>query len=306
MELRNKILNKLKENRNKLSENSLKTYISCLFALYNKLEKGMKDEKGLDFFKNNVDEIIESIKKDNLNKRKTLLSALFILTNIEKYKEQMLIDCKTVNDIYKKNIRNEKEVENSITHDELNTKYNEYYNIVVPMLNNKKPIEQKTIMQFFILAFNKNIPPRRSLDYTLMKIRNFDVDKDNYYSKNKFVFNVYKTAKFYHRIEFNLLELNKELNDLIKKFIKINDNDYFFYSPVNNKPLTVVQFAQFSNLIWNKKVSTNVYRHLYINSFYSMKHNYSDYENLARLMGNSVAIQQTDYIKNDIPEQDLK
>ena len=52
------------------------------------------------------------------------------------------------------------------------------------------------------------IPPRRSLDYSEMKIRNYDAKTDNFYKGNKFFFNKYKTVKSYG---IQSLEIPKEL-----------------------------------------------------------------------------------------------
>ena len=85
----------LREKRPKISDGSLKTYTSNLFNL----NKKMDGEKSLEFFKNH-DNIIKYIQNHMTSNQtqKTVLSALFILTEIKEYREVMIDICKKVND----------------------------------------------------------------------------------------------------------------------------------------------------------------------------------------------------------------
>jgi hypothetical protein len=85
------------KNRPKLSPNSVKTYVSTLSSFYKKFNC-----KNIECLSKNVNEIIESLKDVTSNKRKTLLSALYILTNENDYKALMLSDCKIANVNYEK------------------------------------------------------------------------------------------------------------------------------------------------------------------------------------------------------------
>ena len=76
------------KERPKLSDSSLKIYVSILSSLYKRL--GGKD---ISFFSKEKDVILKSMKDVESNKRKTTLSAPYILTNIEDYKTLMLKDC---------------------------------------------------------------------------------------------------------------------------------------------------------------------------------------------------------------------
>jgi len=58
------------------------------------------------------------------------------------------------------------------------------------------------------------LPPRRSLDYGLMKIKDYDIKTDNYYKNGKFYFNKYKTAERYGT---QSIDVPKDLQILIKK-----------------------------------------------------------------------------------------
>jgi len=91
------------------------------------------------------------------------------------------------------------------------------------MLNNKSSINEKTIIDCFILPLisgDAGIPPRRSLDYADIKIRKYNKDIDNYYENGKFVFNQYKTCKQYGKVIIDVKMLAPDLNKLIKKYVE--------------------------------------------------------------------------------------
>ena len=214
--LKEQIVAALKEKRSKLSDNSVKTYTSCLLSIYKKLN----GDDGVKFFTKNVKEILDLFKDTPSNKRKTSLSALFIITNDDEYKVLMLTDCKAVNDLSKEQKKSKNETINWITYPEIQEKYSELISEIGLMFYNKKLLEPKEIIQFLILALMSGvagISPLRSLDYADLKIRNFDKETDNYYSNGKMVFNKYKTFKIYGRSVVDVKTKSPLLNSIIKK-----------------------------------------------------------------------------------------
>ena len=125
-----------------------------------------------------------------------------------------------------------------------------------------------------------------------MKIRNYDVKIDNYYKANKFYFNKYKTVKTYG---LQVLDVPKELNNVLKKWIKINTNDYMIYSSNSNK-LSCPQITRILNKIFGKKISTSMLRHIYLTNVYKDVPQINKMENLANEMGHSVSTAM-EYIK---------
>ena len=150
------------------------------------------------------------------------------------------------------------------------------------------------MMEFLLMSFLGGvvIPPRRSLDYSEMKIRNYDVKTDNYYKGNKFYFNKYKTVKTYG---LQILELPKELNNVLKRWIKINTNDYMIYSS-NNKKLSCPQITRILNKVFGKNISTSMLRHIYLTNVYKDVPQINKMENLANEMGHSISTAM-EYIK---------
>ena len=128
-----------------------------------------------------------------------------------------------------------------------------------------------------------------SLDFSLLKIRNFDEETYNYYKKGICYFNNYKTKDVYGK---QCLTVPKELNEIFKKWIRINQTDYMLFSSVG-KGLSTSQITKILNKIFGLNVSTSMLRHIYLSEKYSQVE-----ENMKKdavLMGHS-ANTQSQYI----------
>jgi len=118
------------------------------------------------------------------------------------------------------------------------------------------------IQNYIILCLTSGIyiPPRRSLDWTEFKIKNINKSEDNYLDKNEFVFNRYKTARFYNE---QRVTCPKPLLSILKKWIKTSNNDYLLFDS-NGGKLTSVKLNQRLNRIFGKACSVNILRHVYL------------------------------------------
>ena len=114
-ELKKEIADKITANRPKLSASSLKTYVSILSNIY----KAMKGDGGIDFFSDDVKEILEYMDTKNDQTKKTSLSALYVLTKKDEYKEVMPTVLASVNKMYKEQKKTPKQEENWISGDEV-------------------------------------------------------------------------------------------------------------------------------------------------------------------------------------------
>ena len=213
-------------------------------------------------------EILKYLDGKNDQTRKTTLPSLFILTNIKEYQTVMNTIMKKVNDDYKNQKMNEKQKYNWISIDEIKEIYNTLSVDANLMLNKKKILNENVMIEFLLISFLSGIirPPRRSLDYSEMKIRNFDTKTDNHYKANKFYFYKYKTVKTYG---MQILDVPKELNIIIKKWIKINTNDYMIYS-INGNKMSCPQITRMLNKVFRKKISTSMLRHIYLTNVYTI------------------------------------
>ena len=260
----------LKNKRPNLSNGSLLTYNSILSSLYkNVFSKDSTNVEQIDIEKfNNTDVILEHLKGLPPNRRKTILSALVVISDKKPYRDLMLEDIKDYNQEIAKQEKSPTQALSWVNTDDIKSLY-EKLKDVGTFLYKKKDYSMKEYQQiqdFIIVALLGGlfIPPRRSLDYCSFKLKNIDTDKDNYIDKNQLVFNTYKTAKFYKQ---QRVDIPKDLKAILTKWIKVNPTDYLLFD-TNENPLTSVKLNQRMNKIFGKKVGVNQMRHTYLTDKY--------------------------------------
>ena len=271
-EFKTLIASQIMANRPKLSESSLSSYVSTLANIPKKLE----GENSIEFLEDNTDAILDFYKNTPVNKRKSVMSAIQVLTNKKnsKIETQMLDDIKEYNNQNQEQKKTQSESNNWIHWSDVVKIHTSLGEKALPLLKNKtKTIltgkEIELLNQYILLSFFVYMPPRRSLDYAIMKIKNFGIE-DNYITKNgEIVFNIYKTAKHYGKQSF---QLPPQLKLILIKWRKINNTDYLLVNPTKqneNKPFNSVQINRMFNQIFDKKISVDILRHSYITKFYS-------------------------------------
>lgn len=256
----------LKKLRPNLSDSSIKTYSSILRNLHKKVFENKEIEKS-NF--NECDNILEHLKDMPPNKRKTILSALVVLTDKDEYRNVMNGDVSDYNKEIQKQEKSETQRENWIDTDEIREVFNRLENDAKILFKkqNKTNADIQQIQNYIIVSLLGGIfiPPRRSLDYCSMKIKNINKDEDNYINKNKFVFNKYKTAKTYGQQE---LEIPQQLKNILNRWIAINDGEYLLRDK-NGNQMTSTKLNQYMNRIFGgKKIAVNSMRHTYLTDKY--------------------------------------
>lgn len=287
-----KVKEVLKDKRPNLSDKSINTYASVLKTIM----KNMKFDtvKQLD----NDKKVLEYLAEMKPNTRKTRLSALFVLTENEAYKKNMLEDVNAYNNSMKSQTKNDKENENWITKDELFEIYNNLKkdtNILFRK-KNKNMADLQDIQAFVMLSLFTLLPPRRAMDYSEMKIKNIDKTKDNYIKGNNLVFNIYKTSKQKGQ---QILAIPKELKSILNKWVKINNTDYLLFDNKGSK-LTSVKINQRFKKLFGKNFSVNMFRKLFLSDKYA--DTMEQMKNLEKdmvKMGSSKS-QVNHYVKTDI------
>jgi len=249
----------IKSKREGLAESSITTYASILKSLYKKV---WGDEK-MDFNKFSEHKVIlESLKDLPPNKRKTILSALFIITQIPQYRTLMMEDSTAYAKEIAQNKKTETQEENWVEPQEIDAVLAKLEKDATAIYKKqtKTPQDLQEIQNYIIMVMlsGKYIPTRRSKDFCDFKIKNINPETDNYIDKKNLVFNSYKTAKTYGR---QTLPIPIKLKNILNKWIAINPTDYLLFD-VNMNPLTNVKLNQRINKIFDgKKVSTNNLRH---------------------------------------------
>jgi hypothetical protein len=288
----------IKERKKGISDNSVKTYVSLLKSLYY-LKHDKSKEIDPKWF-SNQDEIIELLKDKTPSSRKTTYSALVCITDDnDKYRKNMMEDAMVYNKHISSQTKSETQKENWKTFDEVKKIYESNYAKVKPLLNSGEELNKKdysTLEDFIILSLTCGywIPPRRSQDWVDFKIKNFNPKEDNCIIKGNFVFNKYKTAKFYHE---QLVEIPKGLKLIISKWVKINKGDWLICDHYG-KQLTNVKLSQRLNKIFDGlKISTSMLRHIYLSDKLKDVPKLQELEKLAHDMGHSLK-EQLEYVKN--------
>ena len=255
----------INDKRPTLSASSVKTYVSILSNLYKKVFGDEYQSKNFD----DSEKILKHLSDMPVNKRKTILSALVVITSCKAYRDQMLKDIENFNEDIGKQEKTESQEESWVSNNNVQDLHNSLMSQSMALYRktSHSMTDLQEIQNFIILCLLGGIyiPPRRSKDYVDFKIGNIDHEKDNYIEKKKFIFNSYKTAKTYGRAS---IECPPELMKIIKKWIKINPTEYLLFDSQGNK-LSNVKLNQRINKIFGKKVSVNQLRHTYLTSKYS-------------------------------------
>ena len=287
----------LKSKRKTLSESSLTTYSSILKNLYKKVF-GEGQIKLDDFDK--TKEIIEYIKDVPPNKRKSILSALVVLTDNEDYRKLMLGDINKYNSFIKTQQKTETQEQNWIEKEKIKEVFDKLEKDAKQIYKKQSltMIDLQSIQEYIIVALLGGlfIPPRRLLDYTEFRVKNIDKDKHNYYNRGSLYFNHYKTSRHYGE---QSVKVPKILQAILMKWInKINPNEYLLFD-VNGNKLNSVKLNQRLNKIFGAKVSVNNLRHTYLtDKFGEQIEKNKEIASTMQKMGSSSS-QLTTYVKND-------
>jgi hypothetical protein len=287
----------IKDKRPNLSASSITTYNSILSNLYKKVFG--TGEIDLGKF-GETDKVLGFLKDLPANKRKTILSALVIITENKKYRDQMLEDIKDYNHEIGKQEKSENQKESWVEGDQIKELW-EKLKRNAELIYKKKHYTQsdlQEIQSFIIMSLLGGvfIAPRRAKDYCDFKIKNIDTSKENYLRKTEMIFNSYKTAKCYGE---QVVKIPIVLKNILAKWIKINPTDWLLFD-TNMNPLTSVKLNQRLNRLFDgKKVGINQLRHTYLTDKYAdtLKQNKA-IENDMKDMGSSSNMLKT-YVKED-------
>lgn len=265
----------LRLKRPNLSESSITTYNSIITNLYKKVFK--KNDVNLEDF-NDAEKVLNYLQEMPSNKRKTILAAMTVLTDDEKYRNQMNDDVNEYNIEISRQEMTEPQRENWIESEEINELLNklESESKLIYKKPNKTVGELRVIQNYIILCLlgGKYIGPRRSLDYVNFKIKNInkstdestDESTDNYLEKNELIFNSYKTAKTYGEQK---IKIPTKLKNILLKWIAINPTDYLLFDSNLNKMSSVKLNQTLNKLFGGRKISVNALRHTFLTSKYA-------------------------------------
>lgn len=257
----------IKEKRPTLSDSSLTTYTSILKNLYKKVFNS--DDIDIKKF-DETDKILNHLKTMTPNKRKTILSSLVIITDKKAYRDLMLEDIKDYNKDIETQTKSESQKENWIETNQIKEVWELLKNDADLIYKKKtlKPQDLQQIQNFVIVSLLGGIfiPPRRSKDFVDFKIKEgINKEKDNFFEKNKLIYNSYKTSKTYGQ---QSVEIPRQLSQILKKWISVNPTNYLLFD-TNFNPLSSVKLNQRLNKIFDeRKISVNILRHSFLTDKY--------------------------------------
>lgn len=291
----------IRKLRPNISDTSIKTYCSVLRAFYKRMYPA-DTHFDTDKFLKDKDRILHTLNDTPMSKRKTLTSAIVVLTNRDpEYRDLMMNDIKATEAETDKQELTDKQRENWLTKKEIEDKtkhaFNEFSLLAKKPSHNAKELQK--MQNFIILSLysGKYVAPRRALDYAVMKtVGDIDEENDNYIDmkQKKFVFNRFKTAKSHGKEQ---IDIPKELFVYIKKWLLANTSGYFLID-TKNKPLSAITLNQRMNTMFDgRKIGVNAFRKTYLtDKFGEMIPLNRELEKTMKDMGSSDAV-ATSYIK---------
>ena len=286
----------IKEKRPALTASSVTTYNSILKNLYKNVFGGEIEPKRFE----ETDKILAHLKEVPPNKRKTILSALVIITDDKKYRDLMLEDIKDYTNEIGKQEKSETQRDNWVEGSQVKSLW-ENLKRNADLLYKKHhltPSDLQQIQSFILISLlgGSFIAPRRAKDFCDFKIKDIDEKKDNYLRKAELVFNSYKTAKCYGE---QRVSVPPSLKSILTKWIKINPTQWLFFDTNMNQLSSVKMNQRLNKLFDGKKVGINALRHTYLTDKYSatMEQNKKIAKDMSD-MGSSPSM-LTNYVKHD-------
>lgn len=311
------------KNRPLLGSNTLKTYMASIRKVQSIVSVPANTMEAL--IKNRV-EIVEQLGEvQSPMVRKSKVSVIITILDdkhddhseeldeaLKYYRKVMTQDAAKVNDKELTQELSEKQKENLISQEEVMKVYNQVKAEALP-LTKKQSLTRKqfeTLQSYVLLSMYVLIPPRRSMDYAMFKIRNFDEradSVDNYminFNRNKkkglstFVFNTYKNSK---RLGRQLVEnIPKQLEKIIDMWKSYNKSDYLL---INNQGNAVSQSriaSWLNDMFGGRNISTSMLRHIYLTDKYKDV-DLQDLTDTAHAMGQTDIRRTLKYVNKDGP-----
>jgi hypothetical protein len=285
----------IRTNKPKLSNSSVKTYLSVLHSLNKVLGK---DDENMETIFNDPASVISVADKYKITRRKTIMSALTVLTThdekvAEVYRTELYKLIKEYDALQLEQKKSEKDEANWIEWSDVLKVYDEMTKDMAPIMKRKVRSDDdvQKLQLYVLLSLFVLIAPRRAKDYVDFVTMNKDInkEKDNYFDPKEkvLVFNSYKTAKTYGTQYVNA---PPKLVSILNKWLAVNPSDHLFFGMLG-KPVSQTGIAQWFYKIFGRSVSVNALRHSYLTHFHSLKQSLKQMDMTAKGMGHSIKTQ---------------
>lgn len=293
----------IRANREHLSNSSIRTYVSILNNLKKKLN--LSDALNKAGITKHVNAILDSLKEKTPKQRKTVLSALVVMLDdghasdvLNQIRHKMMSDSQKADEEDSKQEMTTSQAENWMSWSDVEKKYAELEKKVKPLwkLEEIPKAVFRFIQQYVILSCFVRIKPRRSQDWLDFKIHGtIDPKKDNYMKGNKLVFNSFKTKKYLGQQE---VDCPPALKKIFTDWARINTHDNLLVD-TKGKPMSASQFTQELYSIFDKNISTNMLRHIYLSNLLKDVPKLQELQSTMKDMGQTDLETQMKYVKRE-------
>jgi len=296
-------LNNIFEQRDKpISDSSKKLYTRNLMKLNN-------DQPITNFnFLKDPKSILNMIKEYKPTTQRSYIIAICTVLKNSKhqdlYNKYFEILSNFNNQLKVRTDKSEKQEKNWLSNDNIDKISNELKSMVVKKVRNKE--EYNTLLNYMVLLLYTLHPPRRNIDYSLMKIsNNMNDDMFNYLDmdKKQFIFNNYKTQHTYRSV---VVPIENELMKVISLYLsnhpeksKLKNKNYnvhFLKSFYNEDIKASQQITRILNKIFGKNIGSSMLRNMYLTNKYGDM--VEELKDDTKSMSTSVGVALNNYIKD--------
>jgi hypothetical protein len=200
--------------------------------------------------------------------------------------------------------KSEKQEKNWLSNDNIDKISNELKSKVVKKVRNKE--EYNILLNYLVLSLYTLHPPRRNIDYSLMKISSsMNDDKFNYLDmdKEQLIFNNYKTQGKYNSV---IVSINNEVMKVISLYLsnhpeksKLKNKNYnvhFLKSFYNEDIKASQEITRILNKILGKNIGSSMLRNMYLTNKYGDM--VEELKEDTKSMSTSVGVALNNYIKD--------
>jgi hypothetical protein len=240
----------LKMMKPNLAPSSVYNYVKNLEKLYRDVFGD--DKYDLSKF-DDVDKILDFLKDAPLNTRMSKLSYLSSLTGNVRFKEEnaklkVVRDTNPLPASLPENNIDEVEIKQKFK--QLKKRNTQLFKRGVQTLKDLQEVQNTLLVA---VTGNLFMEPRRSQDWTEMLLNGKD-DKKNYIENNEFVFNVYKTGKYFGQ---QRIPIHPQIKKLIDQLRTVQNTEYLFTSIFCKQLQSITPRLK---EIYGKDVSANSFR----------------------------------------------
>lgn len=266
---------KIEKQLEGLSPNTISMYLAKLRIL-----NGNQPLKNLTFLKNvkAITEKLSSIQNDNT--RKSYTASIVAVLNRqedqaskkanEKYKSLFLKERSIFTDKQALGEKSETQKENWMSQDEIAAIHKALDDKVNAIENKSKLTEKehKLVEDWLLLSLYVLQPPRRNMDYYMMKFGLGDNKNFNYVclDKGMYHFNNFKTSKY----GVEEIEIPDKMKSIFKQYLELTGlkaGDFILFQKDTRRTSSNI-ITKALNRILGKKVGSSMMRHIYLSNKY--------------------------------------